>query len=109
VITNHWELTVEHNKKIMVQKSGQLTTTDKFRALVDPNTPETEPLTRVNIGVSESMEYGSLKVSASITLTCNQNEKKINEAGGLAFFKAVELVTDGFKQYGVELGQRPKE
>lgn len=95
-----WELMVEKNKTPIAQRSGQLAD-DKFRRLV------TDPhgiIARVNMGVSESMEYGSLKVTASVTLACDQNEAMINLAGELAFNKALELMRDGFSIYGVEAG-----
>jgi hypothetical protein len=95
-----WELTVENKTKTIATRSGQLTD-DKFRQLVsNPN----GLIARVNMGVSESLEYGALKVSASVTLACDQTEEAINRAGELAFNKSVELMRDGFSIYGMEAG-----
>ena len=97
---NTWNLVVERNKAPIATKAGQLTG-DKFRKLVsDP----TGVLAKVNMAVSESMQYGELKVSASVTLTCDQNESVINDAAQLAFEKSIELMRDGFSYYGVPAG-----
>lgn len=86
-----------------VTKSGQLND-DKFKALI---TSTESTLARVSISVGESMNYGALKVSSTVTLNCDQNEVCINKAGELAFYKALELMQDGFSIYGVMVG--PKE
>lgn len=95
-----WELVVEKNKKPIATRTGQLVE-DQFRQLVSDLTGTHA---KVNMAVSEAFEYGSLKVSASVTLTCDQNEGAINRAGELAFTKALELMKDGFSIYGVEAG-----
>lgn len=78
-------------------EAGQLTE-DKYAALWKNRTVEPS---KVAIGVSESMEYGAYKVSATISLACDQNEPTIDKAGGLAFYKALEFVRDGFSELGV--------
>lgn len=84
-------------KSSTVEKSdaGQIRSEDKFDALWSNR--KVEPA-RVSITVSEGMDYGALKVSATVSLSCDQNERTINEAGGLAFYKAVELVRDGWAE-----------
>lgn len=104
MIENYYELVVEKEKVVIVDKKGQLTKVDEFQKLVTKPGDEKAIYARVNMGVSESMEYGSLKVSASVTLTCDQNEEKINKAGELAFGKSLELIMDGFREYGVKAG-----
>lgn len=108
MIENYYELIVQKDKVIIVDKKGQLTQTDEFQGLVtkieDISGTYAGVLARVNMGVSESLEFGAVKVSASVTLTCDQNEKKINKAGELAFKKSLELVMDGFREYGVKAG-----
>jgi hypothetical protein len=101
---NSWELTVEKNKKNIIAKSGQVQD-DKFKQLVRLD-PAGVPTARVSVGVSESLEYGSLKVSATVTLECTQDEATINQAGEFAFHKAVEFVKDGFSNYGVFLEEQ---
>ncbi len=68
---------------------------DKFEALWKNR--GTEPA-RVSVSVSEGMDYGALKVSATVTVSCDQNEATINKAGELSFHKALELVRDGWSE-----------
>ena len=93
---NDWQRTIQKEAE-MTSDAGELMT-EEFRALV---TDLTLPLARVNMSVSQSLEFGSLKIGASVTLTCDQNELTINRAGELAFHKARELVHDGFRVSGV--------
>lgn len=51
---------------------------------------------QVSVRYGESLAYGEVKVTASVTLNCDQTEDTINNAGRLAFYKALELVRDGF-------------
>lgn len=53
------------------------------------------PHASVTMTVGRSFGYGDLKVSASVTLQCDQNEETVEEAGKRAFLKAVELMNDG--------------
>ncbi len=59
---------------------------------------------KVAIGVGESAEYGAQKVSVTVTLNCDQNERTIDKAGELAFYKAVELLRDGWSELQKEQG-----
>lgn len=58
---------------------------------------------RVSMGVSQSAEFGSIKVSANVSLVCDQTENSINKAGELAYTKAFELMTDGWRELCAEL------
>jgi hypothetical protein len=73
-------------------KSGTLAE-DQFAALYDAAAPEHA---RVSMGVSQSTDYGQLKVTATVSLLCNQNAVCIDKAGELAFYKARELMVDGW-------------
>lgn len=96
---NDWMVTsVSETKKR--SKSG-VATENKFTALRKNLTVEPA---RVSMSVSQSMEYGSAKVSATVTLCCDQNELTINQAGELAFVKACELLKDGWDYLGLEEG-----
>lgn len=53
---------------------------------------------RVDITVAHSQDFGAVKVSASVTLYCDQNEATINKAGELAFTKARELMEDSWRE-----------
>lgn len=44
-----------------------------------------------------SQEYGRLKISAFVTLTCDQNEPQIDKAGFTSFKKCVQLTTLGMQ------------
>ena len=85
---------MERESRSPITKTGQLTE-DKFRTLVSDLTGV---LSRVAVNVGESMDYGALKVGATVTLTCDQNEPMINKAGELAFYKALEIMKDGYKE-----------
>jgi hypothetical protein len=67
---------------------------DKFGALLTKG--QGSPIARVNVGYSESTEFGANKVSASVTLECDQTEASINKAAELAYYKAREIVDDGW-------------
>jgi hypothetical protein len=54
---------------------------------------------KVAVGLSESLEFGSMKVSVTVSLACDQNEPTINKAGELAFSKALELLRDSWAEF----------
>jgi hypothetical protein len=68
------------------------TTLDTFERLCTPG--QTHASVAFTIG--KSVGFGELKVSAHVTLTCDQNEATLNEAGLHAFNKALEFLNDGF-------------
>lgn len=53
------------------------------------------PHATVSMNVGRALGYGELKVSAHVSLACDQNEETINEAGRRAFLKAAEFCQDG--------------
>lgn len=65
---------------------------DKFKALIT----NTENVGKLNTSYSRSFDFGSEKISVSLTCMCDQTESMINEAGKLTFLKVVELTNDGF-------------
>ncbi len=67
---------------------------DEYSALL---TKHDGPRARVNVGYSEATDYGANKVSASVTLECDQNEKTIDKAASLAYMKAREIVDNGWQ------------
>lgn len=88
---NRWTREIK-GEKDQVSETEQIVD-DKFEKLL---TNKTKGSARVSIGVSEGMAYGALKVSATVSVNCDQTEQAINTAGELAFLKAVELVRDGW-------------
>lgn len=79
-----------------VSETGQLVD-DKFDKLW---TNKTREPAKVAVGVSEGMDYGAMKVSVTVSLCCDQDETTINKAGELAFYKAVEIMRDGWRELG---------
>lgn len=75
-------------------EAGQIVD-DKFEALWKDRSVEPA---RVAVGTAEGMDFGQLKVSVTVSVACDQNEASINKAGELAFYKAVELMRDGWKE-----------
>lgn len=57
---------------------------------------------RVSMTVGEGLDYGAVKVSATVTLSCDQDEPSINAAGEAAFYKALELVRDGWSELHID-------
>jgi hypothetical protein len=54
------------------------------------------PHARVEVSVSKSFDYGSLRVTARVSLECEQKTAVLDKAGVLAFEKAKEFAIDGF-------------
>jgi len=87
---NTWQLEIKKNGRVQTLEGlismSQLATLRKDL--------QSEPA-RVGMTVGRSLEYGEVKVTASISLACDQNEEAVNEAGKQAFLKAVDLVNEG--------------
>jgi hypothetical protein len=89
---NGWDMTKTVGGKTL-STAGEMHG-DEYRALF---TKHDGPRARVNVGYSESSEYGASKVSASVTLECDQNEATISKAAELAYVKAREIVDNGWQ------------
>jgi hypothetical protein len=63
---------------------------DPIAGLCSPNTPKA----RVSISVGTQHDYGRIKVAATVSYECDQTQGRVDEAGVLAFTKAVEFMTD---------------
>jgi hypothetical protein len=61
------------------------------------------PAANVHVSVGSNLEYGAVKCTVSVTLSCPQNEKCIEMAGELAFRKAVELHNSGAEAMDIPL------
>ena len=57
----------------------------------------TGPAAQVGATVGISQEFGRLKVSASVTLTCDQNEDAIDAAYYRALLKCAESTTQAMQ------------
>ena len=94
---NSARLTIERNDVIIYERIEPM---DKFQSLRQTTGPEAH--VGMNMGVGQ--DFGKLKVGASVTLSCDQNEAAINAAGYQAFTKCMELVEQGMKY----LAQNPE-
>lgn len=88
---NNWSRKSKNSTTEIIE-AGQLVE-DKFTKLWSNRKVEAA---RVAVSVSEGLDYGALKVSATVSLSCDQDEKTIDKAGEMAFYKALELVRGGF-------------
>ena len=89
------------------EKHGKVTSVvqqlpDEFAALCKDRTKEPA---RVSVGLSQSAEFGAIKVSATVTLTCDQTQKAIDAAGGAAYNKAFELLQDGWHELQSDIAE----
>jgi len=78
-----------------VSETGQITG-DAYTKLLSKGAKDPA---RVAIGLSESLDFGSMKVSVTVSLACDQREAVINKAGELAFAKALELLRDSWAEF----------
>lgn len=88
---NEWSLDVKN--KTGVQTTHRPLLGDEYTKLATPGTAQHA---RVSVSYTSGIDYGAEKVTATVTLNCDQTEPVINRAGELAFVKAVELVTDAW-------------
>jgi hypothetical protein len=86
---NHAKVTVEANGMIGTAKEQ---TFEPYASLLTGRGPRAT----VSMTVGRSLEYGSVKVTANVSLQCDQDEHTINRAGEMAFRKACEFMNDGF-------------
>lgn len=94
---NSARLTIERDDIIIYERIEPM---DKFQFLRQTTGPEAH--VGMNMGVGQ--DFGKLKVGASVTLSCDQNEQAIDAAGYQALSKCMELVTQGMRY----LAQNPE-
>lgn len=79
--------------------AGELSTSNglpyNFKGLVKNKTPGA-PRAKVTVGYSEALDYGAIKVSVTVSLECDQTDEMVEEAGRVGYYKARELVDDGW-------------
>ena len=71
--------------------------TEELDPLLGLYTPGAHPHATVSISVGTQVNFGEVKVTAHVSYQCDQNNKKVDEAGMLAFEKAVSFMNDGLK------------
>lgn len=89
-MTNRAVLETEINGKSTVVKDAPI---DPFHGLLTVGS--NAPRASVSMTVGRSFNYGEVKVTAHVTLQCDQNKATIDKAAEMAFQKAVEYVNDG--------------
>jgi hypothetical protein len=84
---NTWSLTV--------LEEGITQTQEGIMELPELRKPKDDHPARVSMTVGRSIQYGEVKISATVSLACTQDEDAVDEAAKLAFLKALEIVNDG--------------
>lgn len=81
----HWWRRIEANGK-WEEDEGIM---DEFTDLVGNG------LAQVEMGTDFGLDFATVKVRCSVRIVCNQDAATINEAAKRAFFKSMELASDG--------------
>lgn len=89
-MANGWEVVVERYNAVVTKNGGAM---DPFKELV-----KRDGASSVTISVSRALPYGELKVSASVSVSCDQDQPTIEQAGEVAFLQAVKLVQAHFTE-----------
>jgi len=64
-------------------------------------TQKGEPPAHISLTATNGGDFGQLKVTAMVSITCSQDERSINLAAEIAFRKVIELVNDGSSHVGL--------
>lgn len=96
---NQWRSDVEV-KGVVQTKEGVLKE-DKYAALISTK-GESQGVAHVSVTWGRTGPYGDPKVSAMVSLACDQNTGAIDTAGFLAYEKALEIVTEITKDFEAE-------
>lgn len=95
----NWERTMTNGVRV-TQQGGSLP--DLFRLLAE-GAAEEGFLAKVSSTVSHGTEYGEIKCSCTITISCPQDAAAIERASAVAFKTAVGFVNDGLSHIAPEL------
>jgi hypothetical protein len=94
---NQWTRTLTQGGKVIAHQEGFMTGIDWLaqhsKAAKDIDGLE---LARVSSTVQRSVEYGEVKCSMTVTLSCPQTKEAVDYAMKVAFTTALEGVNDGF-------------
>lgn len=66
-----------------------------------------QSVARVSMTAGTAADYGSVKVTCSVSVDCPQTDASISLAGEAAFMKCLELVNDGAEFLGIQPLSRP--
>lgn len=83
--------------RVRVEKNGQTLRDDETP--LDPRNLRrtTGPEASVGFTVGRSLEYGALKVSAHVTLVCDQDAATLDAAAAAALRLAIDYATEGMR------------
>ena len=84
-MNTHWYRRIEHNG-IYEEEEGYL---DDFQKLLGNGAAQVE------MSTTFGLDFATVKVIASVRITCDQSADIIDKAGKLAFFKSMEFARDG--------------
>ena len=94
-----WSVVLSKLDKIALNKSGS--ETDPLQRVYDSSDSVPGPA-RVTMSVGSSVNYGEVKCSATVSVSCIQTNDYIDIAGEVAFTKAKELCNDAMSVFGVD-------
>lgn len=89
----HNEAVVTESVKGGPERTLKSEVTDPYPELCDPSHPHHA---FVEMSVSKGFDFGNVRVTARVSLVCNQDSATLDRAGVLAFEKAVDFSRDGF-------------
>lgn len=87
-----WELVEQKINEIVTNAGAEF---DPFERMAYWS-GESKHESRIAMTVKRSLGYGEFSVSATVSMSCPQNERFIDLAAEVAYTKALELVNDGF-------------
>jgi hypothetical protein len=97
---NSARVTVEREDKIIFDHQEPMDQFNELRQGIGP-------AAQVGMNVGTQQNFGRLKIGASVTLTCDQNEAAIDRAGYLCLTKCVQLTTLGLQFLAQEAEEAP--
>ncbi len=85
--------------RTVVEKGGQVATvqSEELDPLLGLYTPDGRPHATVSMSVGTQVNFGEVKVTAHVSYQCDQTTERVDQAGLLAFEKAVSFMNDGLK------------
>jgi hypothetical protein len=92
---------MKNEVRVEVEKEGEPARTLKSDPFVYMATPG-QTHASVGFSLGTQQDFGKLKIMASVNVTCDQTTPVMNEAGRMAFEKALEFLNDGLSILSTE-------
>lgn len=85
--------------RIEIERGGQAETvrSEELDPLLGLYTAGAHPHATVSMSVGTQVNFGEVKVTAHVSYQCDQTREKVDQAGMLAFAKAVAFMNDGLE------------